>query len=275
MDPIFDVDRLGLPDCAFCEPQKTGAIPVDRVVAKADEYFRKNDAAGVRRHLEYWLAEARALGDRRGELAVLDELIGCYRMADLREEGLRAVDEARSLVEALGLTDSVTGATVCLNAGTAYKAFGMDEKAVEMYRLARPVYERYLDPGDGRIAGLYNNMGIALTAVGETQEAERLFRAAARIKSADPAGKPDAAVTWLNLADLIAGRDGLEDGAEAIEDCLHTAQTLLEDSAVPRDGYYAFVASKCAPVFAYYGWFAFAEELRRVSEEIYERNRAQ
>ncbi len=275
MNPIFDVDALGQPDCAFCEPGGNETIPVDRVIAKADEYFAKNDMPGVKRHLTYWLAEARALGDRRGELAVLDELIGACRMMGLREEGLRAVDEALSLTEALSLADTVTGATVCLNAGTAYKAFGMDDKAVAMYRLARPIYEKYLNPDDSRIAGLCNNMAIALTAVGQTDEAERLFRRAAAIKERDDAGKPDAAVSWLNLADLIAGRDGLEDGAEQIEACLEKAQALLTDPAVPRDSYYAFVAGKCAPVFTYYGWFAFGGELKELSEAIYDGNRAE
>ena len=275
MNPEFDVDRLGLPDCAFCEPASGGSIPIGRVVDKADEYFRRDDMPGVRRHLEYWLAEARALGDRRGALAVLDELIGCYRMTGLRDEGLRAVEDALSLVEALDLTDSVTGATVCLNAGTAYKAFGMDGEAVAMYRRARPVYEKYLPPEDPRMAGLYNNMAAALTAVGEYGEADALFRRAIAIKEADPAGRPDAAATWLNLADLAARRDGLEDGAEEIDRCLTRAQALLEDPAVPRDGYYAFVASKCAPVFEHYGWFALGAELKQLSEEIYERNRAE
>ena len=41
---------------------------------------------------------------------------------------------------------------------------------------------------------------------------------------------------------------------------------------LPRNGYYAFVCEKCAPTFDYFGRFAFAAELRAVSEEIYARN---
>ena len=33
----------------------------------------------------------------------------------------------------------------------------------------------------------------------------------------------------------------------------------------------AFVCEKCAPTFEYYGWFMTAKEIKRRSDEIYER----
>ena len=60
-----------------------------------------------------------------------------------------------------------------------------------------------------------------------------------------------------------------ERGAEKIEQCLDLAEALLERPELPRNGYYAFVCEKCAPTFAYYGYFAFAEELNRRAEAIY------
>ena len=53
--------------------------------------------------------------------------------------------------------------------------------------------------------------------------------------------------------------------------CLEKAQVLLDLPALARDGNYAFVCGKCASVFGYYGWFLYAEELRRRADEIYGR----
>ena len=49
------------------------------------------------------------------------------------------------------------------------------------------------------------------------------------------------------------------------------AEKLLYTESLPRDGYYAFVCEKCAPVFAYYGYFLTEQELHRRAGEIYER----
>ena len=84
-------------------------------------------------------------------------------------------------------------------------------------------------------------------------------------------GAPERAITYLNMANAYELRDGLEDAAERIESCLDTAQELLDDGGVPRNGYYAFVCEKCAPTFKYYGRFAYARELAERAEKIYAR----
>lgn len=79
----------------------------------------------------------------------------------------------------------------------------------------------------------------------------------------------DAAISLLNKANLMEARDGLLDGDEAIGDCLEKAEALLNDPALPRDGYHAFVCEKCAPTFGYYGRFAFSRELEERAAKIY------
>ena len=62
-----------------------------------------------------------------------------------------------------------------------------------------------------------------------------------------------------------------EDCEKAIEPFLDAALELLDTPSVPRDGYYAFVCEKCAPVFAYYGYFLADQDLRQRAKAIYER----
>ena len=62
------------------------------------------------------------------------------------------------------------------------------------------------------------------------------------------------------------------DKDEKINATLGRALDALDAPDTPRDGEYAFVASKCAPAFSYYGWFFAAAELEKRVKEIHERN---
>ena len=124
---------------------------------------------------------------------------------------------------------------------------------------------------DERLAGLYNNMGVTLTAMERYAEARDLYEAALAIIGKTEGGQADEAVTWLNLADLIGNEKGLEQGDAGIRACLDKAERLLNDEALPHDGYYAFVCEKCAPTFAYYGYYFTAKELEKRAAEIYGR----
>jgi hypothetical protein len=56
-----------------------------------------------------------------------------------------------------------------------------------------------------------------------------------------------------------------------VEEYLDRAEVLLNTESLPRNGYYAFVCEKCAPVFGHYGYFATEAELKRRAEEINDR----
>ena len=113
------------PRCPSCtdfyypdENANVSFIPVDRVVDRLDTLLSHNDMPAARRHLEYWLSEARMGGDKRGELAVLNELMGLYRKMGLKDKAFESAEKADELVKTLSLGGSITAATVCLNAAT-------------------------------------------------------------------------------------------------------------------------------------------------------------
>ena len=84
-----------------------------------------------------------------------------------------------------------------------------------------------------------------------------------------PGAEPELAVTKLNLANLLEAAYGMADACERIDQCLTEAHDLLETEGLARNGHYAFVCDKCAPVFSYYGWFRYAEELSKRAADIY------
>ncbi len=252
-------------------PRKTTPIPQQRVMDKLDEYMGRRDYDGARRHLLYWLEEARQGRDRRGEMLVLGELVGHYRKAGDREEALSCCDQLLRLVEALGMETRPSGATAYVNAATAYSAFGRDEEALALFRKARAVYEADPETDPALLGGLYNNMALACQSLGRYEECRSLYASALDQMARVPGGEPEQAITCLNLADARALEAGEEACREEISALLGRAFGLLKSTAAPRDGYYAFVCEKCAPGFAHYGYDGEAAELERTAREIYER----
>ena len=85
-------------------------------------------------------------------------------------------------------------------------------------------------------------------------------------------GELEQAITWLNMADAAEAALGAENAEETVEEYLEKAEALLNTESLPRNGYYAFVCEKCAPVFGHYGYFATEAELTRRAKEIHDRN---
>ena len=264
------------PQCPFCtdayqKKPPVRPIPTARVIEKLDDLLGHNDYAGAERLLLYWAREAELGSDLRGEFQMCNELMGLYRKLGKKNEAMKNADRALALIEEAGIGESVAAGTAYINAATVRKAFGMAADGIPYFEKARVIYEANLKPDDPRLAGLYNNMGLALTDLGRFSEARILYGKAISIMSQVPDGEPEAAVTYLNLANLEEAEKGLENGSEAIDACLAAAHDLLETGTLPQDGNYAFVCEKCAPTFGYYGHFAYAAELTERANGIYER----
>ena len=265
------------PSCTLCGGKEfynpelataKGRIPVKRVIEKADEYYNKNDLMGAKRHLEYWEKEANALCDDSGELSVVDELLGLYRKNGDNENALRVIERALILVDKLELKDTVSGATVYLNAATTYKAVGKADKALPLYEKTLAIYKANLESSDVRFGGFYNNYALALTDAGKYQKAEECYFNAVKVMEKAENGKPDLAITYVNLAHLYEKTGD----TKKITDCLFKAYNLLSDEENVKNGYYAYVLDKCAPSFKYFGYDKIAGDFEKESKEIYERS---
>ncbi len=244
---------------------------VDRILSKLDEHLHKNDYVSAERHLVYWLNEATKAGDVRAELPICNELMGLYRKLGREDDAIGCAERALSVVDTNGIGAQVGAATTYLNVATVYKAFGRAADGIGLFERARKIYERELDTHDTRLAGLYNNMGLALVDLGRFREAEDCYNKAVAILQDSETGAPEIAITYLNMASAAEAEHGLEDAAEKIEELLNRAEHLLEEYPT-RDGYYAFVCEKCATVFDYYGHFFYANELKARAGRIYEGN---
>ena len=264
MDPLCVL--RGMPG-EIASPQP---IHLGRVMEKLRIYEDQNDWPAVEKHLIYWLAEAEANRDERGQLTLHNELMGFYRKQGNRDEALSHACLASELVEKLGMEDTVTAGTTWVNAGTVHEAFRDPVGGIAFFEKARENYERNLPETDERRGGLYNNMALALTSCGRYQEAQEMFRNALNVMEQQEHGEPEQAITLLNMADALEAELGPEEAAEFTEEYLDRAAALLDAEDLPRNGYYAFVCEKCAPVFGHYGYFAEEAELMKRAGEIRE-----
>lgn len=265
------------PSCPLCEPAAgmtadIRPVPQQRIIEKMDEYMSRRDYAGAERHLLYWLEEAKLGNDLRGQLMLRNELTGHYRKTGDREKALTNGREALTLLERLGFEGTISSGTTCTNVATAMNAFGENEEAMNLFRRARAVYEAAPRTSPELLGGLYNNMALTLTAMGEYPEAYELYEKAMEKMATVPNGVLEQAITCLNIANAVEAEKGMEAGEEQIFGLLDRALDLLNTAGVPHDGYYAFVCEKCAPTFAYYGYFMAAEELTAKAEAIYAGN---
>ena len=271
----------------FSNEAKPGFMSYARIVDKLDERMGRRDYAGAERHLRYWLEEMLALDDRRGELAVRNELVGHFRKTGNRDEAIEQGEAVLALVDELDFGNTISAATTCVNVATAFCAFGKSDRALELFARAARIYEGSSQTEAHLLGGLYNNWALACVACGRFDEADELYGRALSMMEQVENGELERAITYLNLADAISARAGEADVVgenfepvwqddlavreERIGRCLDTALELLNTPSVPRDGYYAFVCEKCAPVFGHYGYFLVDEDLRERAKAIYER----
>lgn len=254
---------LGCSDCGRRAAAST--IPVSRVIQKLEECFAVNDMEAAGRLLEYWEQEAVALGDLSGELSVVNELLGYYRKVGDSQKGLRSVSRSLELLALLHQENEVSGATVILNAATTMKAFGKAEQALPLYEKTQKIYTEKLPADDNRFGGFYNNKALALVDVKRYQEAEDCYHCALTVVGET---QPDSAVTYVNMAHLY--EVWLDDSEQKIAECLQKAEDILNHPYMEQNAYYAFVCSKCAPSFDYFGFFVTAQELQERAKRIYE-----
>ena len=259
----FDASAYtGTPDNSPCPV----SLPVQDVIRELDGFYAQGREAEAEGFLEAWQQKAKDCGDWRAELSFTSELLGQYRRSANREKGLAAVDHALALIRRHHMGETLSGATVMLNAATTMKCFGRAADSIPLFCHVCRVYAQKLDPMDYRFAGLYNNMALSYADVADYDQAEQYFKLALGVIRHCEAPGNDMAVTYCNLAEMY-DKQNPED--KRVGECVEQAWELLNDPKLPRDGYHAFTISKCAPAFDYLGYFLYAKELKERAAKIY------
>lgn len=159
-----------------------------------------------------------------------NEQIGYYRSISNYEEALKISKEMLELVEELGLQGSEVHGTTLLNAATAYRAAGMCEKAIAMYRAAEQIFKN-LGIQDERLAGLYNNMSMAFQQKEDYGTAESCLLQALAIVRNLPEHKAEEATTYANLASVCYEKEEFAQGIEYVQRAIERFEECEEKDA--------------------------------------------
>lgn len=245
-------------------------MDIKAFIGELDRLLDKDMRDEAEVFLEEGLLSAEACEDREAMLTVLNEMSGFYRIKGDEEKGVKAAERAIGLLQSLGLTESVTGATTLVNSATTLKAFGRSRESLLHYREAERIYKRFLHKEDYRFAGLYNNLALALVDEGLYEDSERYFNKALSVLNSIDGAYEQKAMTYVNMAVLKDAAGACE---KEISDCLMRAKELFDDNRADRTPYYAFCCRKSAPAFGYYGFFEAKLELMERADKIYEHER--
>lgn len=159
-----------------------------------------------------------------------NEQIGYYRSISNYEEALKISKEMLELVKELGLQESEAHGTTLLNAATAYRAAGMCEKAIAMYRAAEQIFKN-LGIQDERLAGLYNNMSMAFQQKEDYGTAESCLLQALAIVRNLPDHKVEEATTYVNLASVCYEKEEFAQGIEYVQRAIERFEECEEKDA--------------------------------------------
>jgi tetratricopeptide (TPR) repeat protein len=248
--------------------ENAGRIDAKRFIQKLDGCFDRGDMRAARECLEFWENEARTAGDDRGLLTVLNEAVGYYRRTQKRSKALRAMEECLSLVDRLGIGETLSGATIYINAATTLSFFGNEEEGLALYEKAANCYEKSGATDTYEYAALLNNRAGTLEGLKRYDEAEKAWLEAIEILKRTGGHDGEIAISLVMLAHLTFDRD--ENACDRVEELLDEAWDRLNSDDQPKDGNYAYVLRKCAPSFDYFQRPMEAQALWDVAAEINE-----
>ena len=249
---------------------QTERIPISRFLSRLDACFDRNDRKGARECLRFWEGEARRLGDDRGLLTVLNEAVGYYRRTKKKTRALQAMEECLQLAEALGQTESASGATVFTNAATTLSFFGETARALALYDRAAACFTAQGQTASYEYAALLNNRAAIFNEQKRYDAAEADWRQAIDILKQVGYHDGEIAISLIMLAHLTYDRD--ETAVAQVEALLDEAWEYVNSDNQPKDGNYAYVLRKCAPSLDYFQRPDEAQACRDVAKEIYTGN---
>lgn len=265
------------PRCLLCETpygvqEEVKAVPQQRIIEKMDEYMAVQDYKGAERHLKYWLEEAILGHDKKGELMIRNELVGHFRKTGNKPEFLENEEKINEILKSLEFENSLSAATSYVNIATALNSFSENEKALPYFIKAKDIYESSNFVRPNLKAGLYNNMGLSYSDLKMYKEALESYEKALDTISSEKGNELEVAITYLNMANTYEYMLGYEEAENTVFDLLEKAYECFNSENVERNGYYAYVCDKSYQTFSYYGYFLYAEELKRRRDEIYARS---
>ncbi len=184
---------------------------------RLDALYDSEDSRGAHAFLREQLDSAEARGDKTMLLTVANAYMGYCRENVLFDEIEGLYRTALRCLEELGLQGTMEEAITLLNSATAFCVMGKEALSEELFRRSAALHEVLLEPGDPRLAAVYNNHGLLYRARGKKEQARAAFQRALNILEAGNGAADELASSRLNIASVT---EDLEEAEKLITDAL-------------------------------------------------------
>ncbi|MBO5279165.1 MAG: DUF4125 family protein [Lachnospiraceae bacterium] len=173
---------------------------IQQVLAEYDGMFGNRSLVEIEQFLADKLKEAENEADKGAQFTLLNEMIGLCRDTTQKAKALYYCEQLKELLTQMKLEGRPEYATALLNIANAYRAFGLHEESLELYKLTEKNYRVNLKPDDFGYASLYNNWSLLYQEMGDFENArEMLLKALAVVDQYEQAAI-EQAITRTNLA---------------------------------------------------------------------------
>lgn len=206
-------------------------MELNQVMSELDELFTQERINEIPQFLVTNIAQAEAEGANDIVLTLYNECIGFYREVGQYELSVEYCHKAITLMNEMGLQDTLPYATTLLNAANAHRAAGLLQESLELYNRVRPIYVALLDEDDMYFAGLYNNLSLLYQEMQDFAAAKEQLEHALAIVSGKPDTQFEVAVTQANLANtcIELGQDA--EAKERAEEAIRIFEEIGVDDA--------------------------------------------
>ncbi len=244
-------------------------ISVKDIIVTLDEFFSKNDLNSALNHLLFWENEAKKQNDLNALSQIYNEEIGLFRRLQDKENCIKTVNAVIDILENGNFKNGISVATIFVNIATAFKEFDFLKSAEKYYEKAERIYIENSFLNDYKTAALFNNRASLFWELQQYENALNYYFKAIKILKEQNIKHGEIAISLLNCAHIYYEQNPFD---EKINPLLDEAYEFLNHKNLNFDGSYAFVCSKCAPSYSFFGQFLRAEELEKRAKQIYERN---
>lgn len=214
-------------------------MDINKVLEEYDGMFGTRTIDEIHAYLEGKIEEADIEKDRASLLTLLNEHMGLCRDTGRKEKGLLRCEETLALLDAMSLTGSIEYATSLINVANAYRAFGVYDTALKLFREVESIYKEKLSQKEYNFASLYNNWSLLCQEMGDFKEAVKMLKKALEIIDEIPEANIARAVTRSNLATSLFRIDEQYD--EAMAYLKEALQIFIDDGE--RDFHYSIALS--------------------------------
>lgn len=214
-------------------------MDIRKNLERLDALYSQGELKEAEACLHSWLQEARDASNAAAILTLLNEMEGLYRTTGRAGEAAQISDKALSLIEQMGLENTIPHGTTLLNGATANRVAGNLRKALSMYQKAAHIFEAQGQQNSYQMASLYNNISHIYQAQGEHEEALKSLEKALSLVSGMENNGAELATTRVCMALSFMALGRMEEAGAAIAASL----AYYESPEGETDGHYGSALS--------------------------------